>query len=179
MINIISKTIGIQSSILNIDNQSKQCVEMVCGLWTILTFSTLYSAFSSIKKLLPESSDWIIYVISLSCIVGVFLMLSVLYRRLLCITLFESDGAGLKILCIESTVCLINICCWLPNLMSHFVGNWSTGFSISELISMNRTGFSFLLMCMGLILILNIVSEYALVISCKRHRHIASYIFNI
>lgn len=179
MIRILCKIIGIQHKILEIDNQSIQCLKMVLGLWVILSFSSACIAFDSVKNLLfPMSAGMNRFI---SFIVGclTFISLIALYRKMVCVILFESDGTVVKTLGIELLTCLIIICDWGPCLMSVFVGHWSSGFSIVELICMNQAGFSFMLLCLTLIILLNLISSYVLLIASKRHRHIATSIFNI
>lgn len=175
----LNKLLGIQTQILEIDHQSKQCMRMVGGLWILLALCTAYSAFASIKMLLGGVSKGIIVIASVSGMIVVLFSLYILYRGLLCRTLFVVDGAGWRILGMEIAICVICIFCWFPNMLSVFVGDWSSGYPISELIRMNQAGFSFMQLCLGLILTLNIVSEYSLLLACRRHRHIASSVFKI
>lgn len=172
MIHYISTICGFKSTILNIDNQSKQCVLMVWLLWTILSISTAFSALISFQSLM--NIDSLVFAIA---IFMVFLSIQIfLYRNLLCQILFSPMRDSKRLSLIEIALCLTNLFCWMPNLFYRFVGLVPNNFSVVEIITLNMASFTFVLLVQGLIIFLNIVSVYVLSLSCRRHNTISSSI---
>lgn len=174
-----SNFFGIRKELLNIDNQAYQCVLMVCGLWSLLTISTTYSACLSIRYMFPTISLNLLIPIVTIFGLSIFSVLFALYRHLICLSLFSTNPLFKPITSCEMYICLITTITWIPNMMFNLVGDLSIGFSLKEIVTFNNTGFAFLLLCMSLLIIINIVSTYALLISTKRLRRISRKVYCI
>ena len=179
MIQTLTKIAGIQNRILEIDCQARQCLTMVCTLWALLTLGAAYSAFLSIRFALLHHSIWVVYPIAIVAGLSILVVLYILYRKTICLALFPTNTHTLGIICCELLICFITTVAWLPNMLRNLVGDFTVGFSLSDIISLNHAAFSFMLLCMALLLIVNVISAYALSISCKWHRIISNTVYSI
>lgn len=179
MIQTLTKIVGVQNIILDVDRQAGQCLTMVCALWVLLTLSTAYSAYLSAKDILVAYSVFLSYSIAITSGLAVLFALYALYRRMICLALFPSGRYTLRIIGCELLICLITVFTWLPNMISNLAGDLPSLFSLSDIIALNHAGFSFMILCMTLILIINVISVYALCISCNRHLMISNSVYSI
>ena len=179
MIDTLAKIVGIQKIILEIDSRAKHCLIMICGLWMLMTLCTSFSAFMSLTYFLQLYPTWSVFPVVFSISIAVIPILYIIYRRIICLALFCSKGYALRIIGYEFIVCLIYICLWLPNMMHNFVGDFTKDFTIYDIILLNRSGFLFMIVCLCLILGMNLISTFALSVSCRSQRRMSKYVYNI